>query len=79
MPYYKYECTEKGHEFNDLRAISLREENNTCPECGAVSMYKPTFTATLLYSAKDKSSNSLNQRWNLRENKRLKTRGKSYA
>jgi len=71
MPYYKYECTEKGHEFNDLRAVSFREENNTCPECGAVAMYKPTFEASFQFGKGYNSFASNERRWRTRENHRL--------
>lgn len=79
MPIYKYECTEKGHEFTDRCSISDRKKERPCTQCGSLSMYKPTFTSNVQYSEKDNSSTSLSHRWNLRENKRLNTKGKSYA
>jgi len=79
MPIYKYECTEKGHNFNEMCSVSLRESDKKCPQCGALSKYKTTFSTNFQYGKDYKSTSADNHRWNLRENKRLGTRGKSYA
>jgi len=47
------------------------KEDRKCPQCGAVSLYKPTFTSSFQYG-KDYDSFAANTaRWNKRENHRL--------
>jgi len=79
MPLYKYECTEKGHSFTERETVADRKNNKTCPQCSGVAMYKPTFEASFQYSSGYSSFAADRTRWNLRENKRLKTKDKSYA
>lgn len=33
MPYYDYKCTSCGHEFEDFKEISRRDEDSLCPLC----------------------------------------------
>ena len=35
MPSYDLACTSCGHEFEAFRQGFLREEDRTCPQCGA--------------------------------------------
>lgn len=78
MPIYLYEC-KQGHEFDEICSIASREEDKTCPTCNTNAAYKPSFKATFQYGKNYQSYSADTHRWNLRENKRLKTRGKSYA
>ena len=71
MPIYKYECTEKGHEFTDRCSVSDRKKNRPCTECGGVGMYKPTFEASFQYGKDYSSFASDASRWRKRENHRL--------
>jgi putative FmdB family regulatory protein len=37
MPFYEYECTKCGHQFEVMLAVSEREEKEktlACPKCG---------------------------------------------
>ena len=79
MPIYTYECTEKGHEFTDMCSVTDRKKDKACTQCGGVGMYKPTFKASFQYSEKYNTFAADRHKWNLRENKRLNTKGKSYA
>ena len=78
MPYYEYHCKNK-HAEDHLVSYSEREEPQVCSDCGEPSYYKTVFCTNFQYG-KDYSSYAADtKRWNQRENKRMNTKGQSYA
>ena len=78
MPIYKYKCNNE-HDYETIVSYNDREEPQVCPDCGEPSYFKQTFCTNFQYGAKYQSFGADRHRWNLRENKRLGTVGKSYA
>ena len=83
MPIYQYECS-KGHKSDHLVSYNDREEPQVCPDCGKPANYQQVFCTNVQYgiikSGKQwNTTHELRTRWNARENKRLNTKGISYA
>lgn len=77
MPMWGYIC-EEGHESQELKSYDSREEPTTCPECGKQANFKQTFCTNVKFGESYNSFHSNRHKWNLRENKRLGTKGKNY-
>jgi len=78
MPIWVYKCKD-DHRTEEIRKYEDREEPAICKTCGEPSQFKQTFEVSFQYGQDYNSISADRHRWNLRENKRLKTRGKSYA
>lgn len=46
MPIFAYVCSECGHETEDLRSLSTRDEPMPCAKCGAEATRNPINTGT---------------------------------
>ncbi len=78
MPYYDYKCKNE-HTSEHLAKYDERKEPQVCKDCGEVAEFNQTFCTNFQYGEKYESFGADRHRWNLRENKRMKTRGKGYA
>lgn len=78
MPIYAYKCNNE-HDYETIVSYNNREEPQVCPDCGEPSYFKQTFCTNFQYGDDYNSYAADSKRWNLRENKRLGTRGKGYA
>jgi len=83
MPIYEYHC-DNGHISDHIVSYSKREENQICPECNKEAKYKQVFCTNVQYGVTKSgkqwnTTHELRTRWNNRENKRLGTKGRSYA
>ena len=77
MPLYDFEC-KKGHKTSSVVNYKDRMEGVVCSKCGEPSYYKQTFCTNFQYGEDYSSMAADAHRWNLRENHRNKTVGKSY-
>ena len=78
MPIWNFKC-EKEHEFEHICSYDDRKNPIECPECGAQANYVTTFCTNFQFGKNYESFHADRHRWNLRENKRLGTKGKGYA
>jgi len=78
MPIYAYKC-KNNHAEDNIVSYSQREEPQVCSDCGEPSYYTLSLCTNFQYGEKYESFSANTHRWNMRENKRLKTNGKSYA
>jgi len=78
MPLFSYKC-KNNHTGETVVSYSTREEPQTCSSCGEPSYYNQTFCTNFQYHDDYSSHAADSKRWNLRENHRNKTQGKSYA
>jgi len=78
MPIYTY-CCKNNHTSDEMTSYTTREEPQVCPECGEPSLYKLTFCTNFKYPTDWGTIASERKSWNLRENHRKGTNGRSYA
>lgn len=78
MPIWEYHC-KNNHASDHIVSYAKREEPQVCPDCGEPSYFKQTFCATFQFGKDYNSMAADRHRWNMRENVRLGTNGKSYA
>lgn len=78
MPIFSYKC-KNNHTEDTIVSYSKREEPQLCSKCGEPSYFQQTFCTNIQYGNDYSSMAADRHKWNLRENKRLKTVGKSYA
>lgn len=83
MPIYEYHC-QNGHVSDHIISFSKRDNPQVCPECGEPANFKQTFCTNVQYGVTNRgkqwnTTQELRTQWNLRENKRNGTIGKSYA
>jgi hypothetical protein len=78
MPLFDYTCN-NNHVTSSIVKYDDREEPQVCSDCGEPSYFKQTFCTNFQYGKDYSSFSSDNHKWNLRENHRNKTVGKSYT
>ena len=78
MPIYEYRC-KNGHVSDHLVSYNNRKETQECPECKEPAEYALTFCTNIQYGLDYSTYHADTHKWNLRENKRHGTKGKSYA
>ena len=78
MPIWNYEC-KKGHHTEGMSSYDDREVPIKCGTCGEKANFVQTYCTNFQFGEKYDSFHADRHRWNLRENKRLGTRGKGYA
>ena len=78
MPLFDYICN-NNHTTSTVVKYVDREEPQVCSDCGEPSYFEQSFCTNVQYGKDYSSFGADRHRWNLRENKRLKTKGKSYA
>ena len=78
MPLFDYICN-NDHTTSSVVKYDDREEPQVCSDCGEPSYYTQTFCTNFQFGKDYSSFSADSHRWNLRENHRLKTKGKSYA
>jgi hypothetical protein len=77
MPIYSYKC-DKEHITDTIISYKDREETQICSDCGEPSYFEQTFCTNFQYGKDYSSFGADRHKWNLRENHRNKTAGKSY-
>lgn len=78
MPFWSYKC-EDDHVTESVSSYDTREEPIKCSECGKEASFVQTFCTNFQFGDSYNSFGADRHRWNLRENKRLGTKGKGYA
>jgi hypothetical protein len=78
MPLFSYKC-KNNHIEDTIVSFNNREEPQVCSDCGEPSYFKQTFCTNFQYGEDYSSMAADARKWNLRENHRNKTIGKSYA
>jgi hypothetical protein len=78
MPLFSYKC-KNNHIEDTIVSFNNREEPQVCSDCGEPSYFKQTFCTNFQYGEDYSSMAADAHKWNLRENHRNKTIGKSYA
>lgn len=77
MPMYSYVCDD-GHTSEHIVKYDERELDQECSECGKPAHYNHSFCTNFTFGENYNSFHADRHRWNLRENKRLGTKGKNY-
>lgn len=78
MPIWNYECKNK-HKTEHMCSYNDRENPIECGECGEEANFVQVFCTNFQFGEGYGSFHADRHRWNLRENKRLGTKGKGYA
>lgn len=78
MPIWNYKC-ENEHITEHMCSYDTREEPIECSECGKEANFTQSYCTNFQFGENYESFGADRHRWNLRENKRLGTKGKGYA